>query len=264
LAILRLVNISKSYENKARVFSAKVRKVEAVKSVSFSIKQGETLGLVGESGCGKSTLSKLIVKLLQPDSGDIFFKNINITQLKEKKFRSLRRKIQIVFQDPYASLSPRLKVKEIIAEPLSAFNYEKQYILKRIQEIITQVGLNSGHLEAFPHQLSGGQRQRVGIARALTSFPELVILDEPVSSLDLSTQAQILNLLVSLQNIYKLTYLFISHDLSVVRCMSDRVAVMYRGTIVEQAEASQIYEWPVHPYTKKLLLSKCWLRTAQK
>ena len=249
-------NICKSYSLGGNIsFGNSTRYIKAVEDVSFSISKGKTLGLVGESGCGKSTLAKVILKLIEADSGTVFFNETDISFLNEKEFKKFRKKIQIVFQDPYSSLSPRLKVKDIIAEPLEAFGLDKNEIKKQVKQLVKDVGLNARHLLCFPHQLSGGQRQRVGIARALALSPELLILDEPVSSLDLSTQAQILNLLVSLQNKYKLTYLFIAHNLSVVRYLSDNILVMYQGKIVEQGKVQQVYDNPQHEYTKKLLAS---------
>lgn len=255
MAMLRLHEISKTYQLNKSFISSTIKEIKAVDNVCLEIKQGKTLGLVGESGCGKSTLARIILKLLQPSSGQIFFKEKEITQLKEKQFRMLRRKIQIVFQDPYSSLSPRLKVKNIIAEPLLSFKENKTFIQDRVDVLLKNVGLNPDYKNRLPHQLSGGERQRIGIARALATNPELLILDEAVSSLDLSTQAQVLNLLKDLQEQYKLTYLFIAHNLDVVRYISDDVAVMYRGKIVEQAGVKQLYENPAHPYTKLLLNS---------
>lgn len=255
MAILKLLDITKFYEARRNVFSLKKNRIKAVDKLSLSIKQGSTLGLVGESGCGKSTLAKIILKLINPSSGEVVFADKNITTLKEKDFRSMRKDIQIVFQDPYSSLSPRLRVKSIISEPLAAFNMPTKEIAKKLKELIKQVGLNEGHLERLPHQLSGGERQRVGIARALATSPKLLVLDEAVSSLDLSTQAQVLNLLEGLQEKYDLTYLFIAHNLSVVRHISDEVAVMYRGMIVEQGKSETVYNNPLHPYTKLLLNS---------
>ncbi|MFH2138877.1 MAG: oligopeptide/dipeptide ABC transporter ATP-binding protein [Candidatus Omnitrophota bacterium] len=263
MAVLRIENIAKAYKIE-RGFSSKARLIKAVDGVTLSVDKGKTLGLVGESGCGKSTLAKLILKLLRPDSGNIFFEADDLTKLKEKDFRAYRQKIQIVFQDPYSSLSPRLKVYNIIAEPLQAFKAKKEDIKKRVNELIVQVGLDPSHLERFPQQLSGGERQRIGIARALATSPQLIVLDEPVSSLDLSTQAQVLNLLTSLQDKYNLSYLFIAHNLSVVRYLSDTVAVMYLGSIVEKAESEKLYDNPIHPYTKLLLSSMPALKKKNK
>ena len=257
MALLELKDITKFYDVEKGIFSRHSSpKIRAVEAVNLSLVPAKTMGLVGESGCGKSTLAKLIVKLIAPTSGDIFFENKNITQLREKEFRPLRKKIQIVFQDPYSSLSPRLKIENIIAEPLKAFKTERKKMASRIRELMEQVGLDEMYLARFPHQLSGGQRQRVGIARALATSAQLIVLDEAVSSLDLSTQAQVLNLLINLQKKYKLTYLFIAHNLSVVRFISDSVAIMYRGGIVERGPTEIVYKNPLHPYTKKLLASQ--------
>ncbi|MFH1459055.1 MAG: ATP-binding cassette domain-containing protein [Candidatus Omnitrophota bacterium] len=254
MAILKLKNIHKHYKLQKTIFS-KSKFIKAVHNVSFEIEQGETLGLVGESGCGKSTLAKIILKLIDATEGDIFLENINITRLKNEAFRPLRKQLQIVFQDPYSSLSPGLKIKDIISEGLIAFKFEKSQIVNRVNELIHQVGLTPEHLNRLPHQLSGGERQRVGIARAIAINPKLIVLDEAVSSLDLSIQAQILNLLVDLQKKYNLTYLFIAHNLHVVRFISDRIAVMYQGEIVETGKTEGIWRNPQHPYTKRLLSS---------
>ncbi len=254
--MLRLLQINKYYKLNKSLINQTDRKIKAVDNVCLEIKQGKTLGLVGESGCGKSTLARIILKLLDPTSGKVFFKDKDITSLKESQFRLMRKKIQIVFQDPYSSLSPRLTVQSIIAEPLLAFKEnkkDKKTIKDKIDTLLKDVGLNSDYKNRLPHQLSGGERQRVGIARALATDPELLILDEAVSSLDLSTQAQILNLLRDLQDRFKLTYLFIAHNLEVVRYVSDEVAVMYKGAIVERAEVAKLYDDPFHPYTKVLL-----------
>ncbi|MFH1093856.1 MAG: oligopeptide/dipeptide ABC transporter ATP-binding protein, partial [Candidatus Omnitrophota bacterium] len=255
MAILKLIDITKFYEAKRNLFSLKPSQVRAVHKVNLNLEQGTTFGLVGESGCGKSTLAKIILKLINPTSGTVFFEDKNITELEEKDFRPLRKGIQIVFQDPYSSLSPRLKVKNIISEPLVAFKTPPKEIDNRLKELITQVGLNEIHLERLPNQLSGGERQRVGIARALATSPKLLVLDEAVSSLDLSTQAQVLNLLEELQEKYKLTYLFIAHNLSVVRHISDEIAVMYQGVIVEQGKSETVYKKQLHPYTQLLISS---------
>jgi len=255
LVILRLKDIIKDYESPGNMFSLRKKFTRAVQGVSLEIKQSTTLGLVGESGCGKSTLAKIILKLIAPTSGKVMFDGADITEIKEKDFRQLRREIQIVFQDPYSSLSPRLRIKNIIAEPLLAFKKPKKKVEQRVRELISRVGLNQEHMERLPHQLSGGQRQRVGIARALATSPKLLVLDEAVSSLDLSTQAQILNLLNSLQKKLSLTYLFIAHNLSVVRYLCDEVAVMYRGKILETGQTEKIYSSPKHEYTRLLLRS---------
>ncbi|MBU2064005.1 MAG: ATP-binding cassette domain-containing protein [Candidatus Omnitrophica bacterium] len=256
MALLELKSLNKSYEIEKNIFSRNRFKLKAVDDVSFTIKQGKTFGLVGESGCGKSTLAKLIVKLINPDAGKIFFDRQDITQQTERKFRPLRQKIQIVFQDPYSSLSPRLKVGQIISEPLEAFSLRPRIVEERIAELIVQMGLDKEYLNRLPSELSGGERQRVGIARALATYPKLVILDEAVSSLDLSTQAQILNLLLELQNRYKLSYLFIAHNLNAVEFIADELAVMYYGQIVETGVTTRVYEKPAHPYTRKLLASR--------
>lgn len=255
LVILRLSKITKFYEHKGSFLLPKGKQIKAVEDVSLVLRKGTTLGLVGESGCGKSTLAKIILKLINPCSGQLFFKDEELTKMSEREFRPLRAKMQIVFQDPYSSLSPRLKIKDIVAEPLRAFAGEKQKIKDRVKEVLLQVGLPEDYLHRLPHQLSGGERQRIGIARALATHPELLVLDEAVSSLDISTQAQVLNLLVMLQEKFKLSYLFIAHNLAVVRHLCDQIAVMYRGTIVEKGPSLSVYERPLHPYTKLLLRS---------
>jgi len=228
--------------------------VKAVESVSFEIYPGETVGLVGESGCGKSTLGRLVTQLLPVTSGNIFFENVDLTKLKGEKLRQYRRQLQMIFQDPYSSLNPRMTVGDIIAEPLENFGLLRGRAKdQRVQELLKIVGLNPYFNNRYPHEFSGGQRQRIGIARALALRPKLIVADEPISALDVSIQAQIINLMQDLQKEFRLTYLFVAHDLSVVRHISDRVMVMYLGKIVEVADSVEIYRNPRHPYTKALL-----------
>jgi oligopeptide transport system ATP-binding protein len=228
--------------------------VQAVDKVSFTIKQGETLGLVGESGCGKSTVGRTILQLHTPTSGKVFFKDKDLTTLKGDDLRSLRRNMQIIFQDPYASLNPRMSVGSIIGEPLEVHNIGNAKERKdRVRDLLRLVGLNPYFINRYPHEFSGGQRQRIGVARALALQPEFIVCDEPISALDVSIQAQVVNLLEELQQMLGLTYLFIAHDLSMVRHISDRTAVMYLGKIVELASRDELYTNPLHPYTKALL-----------
>ncbi|ASK62331.1 peptide ABC transporter substrate-binding protein [Virgibacillus phasianinus] len=229
--------------------------IQAVNGVSFTIEEGETFGLVGESGCGKSTTGRMIMNLLSPSSGNIYFDGQEISSLSDTNLRNVRKNFQMVFQDPYASLNPRMKVKEIISEPLTIHKYEKVQKEKRVNELLDIVGLNKNYADRYPHEFSGGQRQRIGVARALALNPKLIIADEPVSALDVSIQSQILNLLQDLQEELGLTYLFISHDLSVMEHISDRVGVMYLGELVELAGKDMIYDHPKHPYTQALLSS---------
>jgi len=231
----------------------KVADVKAVDGVSFTVKKGETLGLVGESGCGKSTTGKAILQLNRPTAGSVEFEGTDLTQVKGRSLRQFRRRMQMIFQDPYASLNPRMSVGSIVSEPLTIHGLAKGQRKERVEELLQTVGLNPYFSSRYPHEFSGGQRQRIGIARALAVEPEFIVCDEPVSALDVSIQAQIINLLQDLQEEFGLTYLFIAHDLSVVRHISDRVAVMYLGHIMEITDRDQIFENPLHPYTKALL-----------
>jgi oligopeptide transport system ATP-binding protein len=237
------------------IFQRKVADIKAVDQVSFFIRRGETLGLVGESGCGKTTVGRCVLMLYQPTAGDIVFEGQSLTKMRGRDIRRMRRRMQVIFQDPYASLNPRMTVGSIIGEPIVIHNLapNRRERKEKVQELMRIVGLNPYYANRYPHEFSGGQRQRIGIARALAVEPTFIVCDEPISALDVSIQAQIINLLEELQREFHLTYLFIAHDLSVVRHISDRVAVMYLGKLMELADRIELYENPLHPYTKALL-----------
>jgi oligopeptide transport system ATP-binding protein len=237
------------------IFQRKIADIKAVDQVSFFIRRGETLGLVGESGCGKTTVGRCVLMLYQPTAGDIVFEGQHLTKMRGRDIRRMRRRMQVIFQDPYASLNPRMTVGSIIGEPIVIHNlaHNRRERKEKVQELMRIVGLNPYYANRYPHEFSGGQRQRIGIARALAVEPTFIVCDEPISALDVSIQAQIINLLEELQREFHLTYLFIAHDLSVVRHISDRVAVMYLGKLMELADRIELYENPLHPYTKALL-----------
>lgn len=254
--LLEVKDLQKHFPIKSGVLQKQTGAVKAVDGVSFNLHKGETLGLVGESGCGKSTTGRMLMRLLEPTGGKIVFEDRDLMTLSNSEMRKMRKDIQMVFQDPFASLNPRHTVEQIIEEPLIVHGLgNKQERKKRVRELLEIVGLNSYHAKRYPHQFSGGQRQRIGIARALAVKPKLIIADEPVSALDVSIQSQVLNLLEDLQKDFDLTYLFIAHDLGVVRHISDRVGVMYLGRIVELTDSDRLYESPKHPYTEALLSS---------
>ncbi|KXS49486.1 MAG: peptide/nickel transport system ATP-binding protein [Halanaerobium sp. 4-GBenrich] len=253
--LLEVKNLKKYFPVKAGIFKKTVAHVKAVDDISFAVKEGETLGLVGESGCGKSTTGRTILRLLEATAGEVIFEGKSVMDLDKKAMRAIRRDMQIIFQDPYASLNPRMTVADIVGEPLDIHKLakNKKERNEKVREILENVGLGAEYMHRYPHEFSGGQRQRIGVARALAVDPKLIIADEPVSALDVSVQAQVVNLLQDLQKEYGLTYLFIAHDLSVVKHISDRVAVMYLGKIVELTDKHELYSNPKHPYTQSLL-----------
>ncbi|GGD20089.1 ABC transporter ATP-binding protein [Pontibacillus salipaludis] len=254
LPLLEVNQVKKYFPITGGIFGRKVGEVKAVDGVSFAVYKGETLGLVGESGCGKSTIGRLLLRLLEVTDGEIRFEDKDIHALSSNNMKKIRKEMQLVFQDPYASLNPRHKVEKILEEPLIVHGIKgKKERRERVMNMLETVGLDRYHAERYPHQFSGGQRQRIGIARALMTNPKLIIADEPVSALDVSIQSQVLNLLKDLQAEFDLTYIFIAHDLGVVRHISDRVGVMYLGRMVELTDSETLYEEPLHPYTKSLL-----------
>ncbi|KIX13634.1 ABC transporter ATP-binding protein [Dethiosulfatarculus sandiegensis] len=254
MSLLEVRELKKYFSVKKGLFSKEVAQVKAVDGVSFKLEQGETLGLVGESGCGKTTVGRTLMRFVEPTDGRVFFEGQEVFQMGPSAMRQLRSSMQIVFQDPYSSLNPRMSVGNIIAEPIqNHLSLTKVEVRIRVKELMEKVGLHPGHVTRYPHEFSGGQRQRIGIARALALNPSLIICDEPVSALDVSIQAQVINLLVRLQREENISFLFIAHDLSVVEHISHRVAIMYLGRIVELASDKEIYERPLHPYTQALL-----------
>jgi len=253
--LVRVENLKKYFPiTRGIIIQRQVGAVKAVDGVSFDIRQGETLGLVGESGCGKSTTGRTILQLYRPTAGDVYFEESNLAELKGNQLRRMRRRMQMIFQDPYASLNPRMTVGNIIGEPLEVHNVASGKARRdQVQELLALVGLNPYFVNRYPHEFSGGQRQRIGVARALALQPDFIVCDEPISALDVSIQAQVVNLLEDLQEQFGLTYLFIAHDLSMVRHISDRIAVMYLGKIVELSDQAELYDNPQHPYTQALL-----------
>ena len=255
--ILQVENLVKFFPLYGGVLGREIARVHAVDDVSFHLQKGKTLGLVGESGCGKSTLGRTILQLIRPNSGRVIFNGIQLDKLSSKELRKIRKEIQIIFQDPFASLNPRMTIREILAEPFEIHGLFKN---KREREeiilnLIKEVGLNPDSIDRYPHEFSGGQRQRIGIARAISLKPKIIVCDEPVSALDVSIQSQILNLMVDLRDKYELSYLFIAHDLAVIKHISDEVIVMYLGKIVEYGPAEEVYEKALHPYTRALISS---------
>lgn len=255
--ILQVNNLVKYFPITGGILGKIIDNVHAVDDVTFAVKKGKTLGLVGESGCGKSTLGRTILRLIEPTSGSIIFNGKDITSISQKELRPLRKEIQIIFQDPFASLNPRMSIKEILSEPFEIHGLykNKEDRMNKILSLLREVGLGPESIERYPHEFSGGQRQRIGIARALSLNPKIIICDEPVSALDVSIQSQILNLMMDLRDKYKLSYIFIAHNLSVIEHISDDVVVMYLGKIAEYTSSENLYNTPIHPYTKALISS---------
>ena len=253
--LIRVENLTKHFTiTRGTIIPKRVGTVQAVDGVTFDIMKGETLGLVGESGCGKTTTGRTILQLSRPTSGKVYFEDIDLSELKGEKLRRMRRNMQMIYQDPYASLNPRLSVGDIISEVLEAHKIGHAHErMERVKELLSLVGLSPHYVNRYPHEFSGGQRQRIGVARALAVHPKFIVCDEPISALDVSIQAQVVNLLEELQDKFELTYLFIAHDLSMVRHISDRTAVMYLGKVVELATRDELYTNPLHPYTQALL-----------
>ncbi len=253
--VIRVEHLKKFFPVKGKLFEKK-QYVKAVNDISFSIRRGETLGIVGESGCGKSSLGRTVLKVHQPDSGHIYFNGTDITKLNEKQMHPYRQKMQMIFQDPYASLNPRFTVGETIAEPMEIYQmYNPKERMERVQQLMETVGLKPDHIRRYPHEFSGGQRQRIGIARTLALNPEFIVCDEPFSALDVSIQAQIINLLEKIQDERKISYIVVAHDLNAVRHISHNIGVMYLGHLVEIGPAAEVYQNPKHPYTKALISS---------
>lgn len=252
--LLQVENLRKYFPIRRGVLQRVVGHVKAVDGISFTVNRGETLGVVGESGCGKSTMGRSILRLLEPTAGKVMFEGQNVVSLSKPKMRALRRQMQIVFQDPYASLNPRFTIAQTLLEPMIVHNlHNASQRMERVRNLLERVGLDPDYAQRYPHEFSGGQRQRIGIARALALNPKLMILDEPVAALDVSVQSQVLNLLEDLQEEFNLTYIFVAHDLSVVRHISDRVLVMYLGRMAELADSEDMFKDPLHPYTRALM-----------